>query len=718
MRRRVPVQLQMSQVECGAACLAMILSYHGRATRVAECRDVCGAGRDGLTAHSIAEAARGYGLHVKGYSIEPAMCRALTVPAILHWGFNHFVVLERWTPRHVDIVDPGVGRRRLTPAEFDAGFTGVVLVLEPGAEFVRSRARGGAHWSSALLRLTRVPGVHVFLLQILLASLVLQGLGLGLPLLTALLLDVVLPGRALDTLGLLGIGMAVIVVTQWLTTYLRGLLLAHLQQRVDVHLMRGFFEHLLSLPFRFFAQRSTGDLLMRLGSNATIRELVTGETISAGLDGCLVVGYVVVLLTHDVVLAGLAAGLGCLQGILLLSTARRAHGLTQRLLMAQADAQANLFETLRGIATVKASGGEPRAIERWSKLLTAELNVTVKRNQLSALITASISALRLLMPLLLLWVGAQRVLDGSLSVGSMLALNALAVAFLGPMASLIGSAQQLQLARAHLERIGDVLEATPEQVQSEVPDAPRLSGRIELRHVSFRYDANGPWVLRDVSLTIEAGQKVALVGTTGSGKSTLGMLLLGLYQPTEGEILYDGQPLSRFNFRSLRRQIGVVLQEPVLFSDTIRRNVAFNAPDLSLDHLIDAVYLACIEDDINAMPMGWETQVAEGGGGLSGGQIQRLALARALAPSPSILLLDEATSHLDVLTESRVDHNLSRLACTRIVIAHRLSTIRNADVILVLEHGQIVDRGSHAVLLGRDGPYALLVGGQLQPAAV
>jgi ABC-type bacteriocin/lantibiotic exporter with double-glycine peptidase domain len=284
------------------------------------------------------------------------------------------------------------------------------------------------------------------------------------------------------------------------------------------------------------------------------------------------------------------------------------------------------------------------------------------------------------------------------------------------MASLVANAQQVLLARAHLERIADVLQATPEQVAADVQDAPRLSGRIELRHVSFRYDANSPWVLRDVSLTVEPGSKVALVGPTGSGKSTLGLLLLGLYQPTEGEILYDGRPLTDFTYQSVRQQFGVVLQEPVLFSDSIRRNVAFNTPGLSLDELNHAARLAAIAEDIERMPMGWETRVSEGGGGLSGGQIQRVALARALAPSPAILLLDEATSHLDVVTEARVDENLSGLACTRIVIAHRLSTIRNADTILVLEQGRIVERGSHHALLTRGGAYAVLIDGQLQPA--
>ena len=706
---RVPVLRQLSAVECGAACLAMILSYHGRATGVAECREKCVPGRGGLTAKTIAEAAREYGLRVRAYSLEPDYFHHLTLPVVVHWNFNHFVVVERWSPGSASVVDPAVGRRTLSRAEFDEGFTGVALTFEPGAHF---QPRGRAPGTSLLAYLRAslgLPGAKGGLARVLAASLLIQLLGLVFPLLTKLLVDYVLPLKVGGLMNVVGVGLLLLVASQAAVSYMRSALLVHLRGRLDSHLMLNFFEHLLALPFNFFRQRSGGDVMMRLSSIGYIREVLTNNTLSILLDGSFALVYLLILLAVSPLFGLLAVALGAAQLLITIASRGRVARLMERELSARAAEQGYLVEAVSGIPMLKASGTEERAFERWTDLFFRQLNVSLERGRLSARLDTTMGTLRVLSPLLLLWVGAGLVLGGGLSLGSMLALSALAASFLSPIASLVMNGQQLMLVGAHLERIADVLDAEPEQGGAADGLSLRLTGRLEVRNLSFQYDPHSPLVLRDVSFAVEPGQKVAIVGATGSGKSTLTMLLLGLYRPTCGQIFYDGVPLEKFNLRALRGQVGVVLQESFLFSGSILQNVLLNNPSAPVTRACEVVELAGLRDDVQAMPMGLETPVAERGGSLSGGQRQRVALARALLNAPPVLILDEATSHLDVVTEAAVDRNLSGLDCTRVVIAHRLSTVSNADQILVLDEGSVVERGTHNELLGAEGRYAALV---------
>lgn len=707
--RRVPVILQMTEMECGAAALAMVESYHGRETRVDELRALLEGGRDGVTAQSIARQARDHGLIVRAFSVEPQDLGQLPLPAILFWEFNHFVVLERWTPDRVDIVDPALGRRRLSAAELDAGFTGVVMTFTPGINFQRRQLSGGRDWAGYFAGILRedlsLP------VQVIIASFLIQILALASPIFTQLLIDDVLPAGDTGALILLGVAMIVLTLGYLLVEFARGVLLLNLRSRLDVRLMTGFVDHMLRLPYAFFQQRSSGDLLMRLQSNAYLREILTGEAFSLVLDSVLVLTYLAYLLWKSPLMAGLAILFGVLQVALLLGTVGRQRRLAAEVLATEADEQGYLVEAMKGMATLKATGAEERAFGTWENLFYRSLNTSIRKSFQSLVIDNGRWFLRALAPIVLLWVGVGQVIAGTLSLGEMLALNSVALLILSPLSSLVRSIQELQLAGAHLERITDVLEAPPEEQPAAAP-APELRGDIELRDVSFRYRPDAPYVLKNISLSIRAGQKVAIVGRSGSGKTTLGHLLLRLYTPESGAITYDGHDARALDLRALRQQFGVVMQDPFLFSGSVRQNISLHDPDLPMARVREAAQVAAIAEEIEALSMGYETYLAEDASTVSGGQRQRLALARALATQPSILLLDEATSHLDPITERRLEENLSELRITRIVIAHRLSTVRNADLIIVLDQGDIVACGTHDELLARGGEYAALVGAQ------
>ncbi|MFL5624645.1 MAG: peptidase domain-containing ABC transporter, partial [Ktedonobacteraceae bacterium] len=559
--------------------------------------------------------------------------------------------------------------------------------------------------------LHQAPGTF---LQLLGASLLLLLIGLTLPLLTKVVVDQILPFRMENVMPILGIGILALFLSQTVAELLREWLLVYLRARIDIHMMLGFVEHLLALPYSFFQQRSSGDLLSRLASNIMLREILSNQILATVLDSGLVMLYLIILLWQSPPFGLLTLMIGLLQVLLLLVSNRPISNLARRELAAFGKSQGYLVEALVGIATLKASGAEYRAFDRWSNLFFDQLNISLRHNYMSATMTTILTALRSLAALTLLWVGAMQVLNGSITLGTMVALNALAGAFFAPLSSLVSSGQQFQLVGANLDRTSDVTEAELEQQGQAVQPAPQLSGHIQLDKVSFRYAPDAPEVLHQLDLTVEAGQKVAIVGPSGSGKSTLGKLLLGLYVPTEGAILYDGIPLQDLNFQEVRRQFGVVLQESILFSGSILSNITLSNPAIAQEQVIEAAKIAAIHEDIMCMPMGYDTFVAEGGSALSGGQRQRLAIARAIAHKPTILLLDEATSHLDVVTEQRVAQHLQTLACTQIIIAHRLSTIRNADMILVLDQGTIVEKGSHHELLQRDGYYARLMQQQLE----
>jgi ATP-binding cassette, subfamily B, bacterial len=710
--RRVPFVQQTTASDCGAASLAMVLGYHGKHLRLDDVRKITGYGRDGADALAILSAARVFGLRGRGVKVEEVDdLRFLPPASILHWQFNHFLVFERLTPDGgAQVVDPGGGRRKVSREDLGRSFTGVALSFEPGEDFEPEEGK-----RNRLGRFLRLLRDHSGVLQrILVVSAMVQLFALAVPILIGTLVDRVIPRGDMQLLTVLAVGLATIVGFNFLASLLRSFLLLFMRTQLDARMTLDFLDHLVDLPYAFFQQRSAGDLIMRMGSNATVREILTSGALSGVLDGLLVTLYLILLLAASPSMGVLVLFLGAFRVGLFLFTRKRTRDLMSRSLQTEARSQSYQVNLLAGIETLKASGAEHRAVEQWSHLYVDVLNISLARGRLSAFVDSTLAALGTASPLVILAWGAVQVLQGHLSLGTMLAMNALAAGFLTPLSTLITNAFQFQLLGSYLDRIDDVLETPREQDPATATPAPRLKGGIRLEGVSFRYGPLAPLAVEDVTIDVPPGRFVALVGRSGAGKSTLASLLVGLYPPTEGKILFDGIDLAELELRSVRRQVGVVPQHPYLFGTSIRANVTLSDPTLPLSRAVEAAKLAHIHEDIMAMPMGYETILADGGASLSGGQRQRLALARALVHRPSILLLDEATSSLDTKTEREIQRELAALRSTRIVIAHRLSTIRDADLILVMDGGRVVEQGRHDELLELGGVYAGLVAAQLE----
>ncbi|WP_275465915.1 NHLP family bacteriocin export ABC transporter peptidase/permease/ATPase subunit [Streptomyces noursei] len=710
---RTPTVLQMEAVECGAASLAMVLAHYGRHIPLEELRIACGVSRDGSRASNLLKAARSYGLSAKGMQMEPAALADVAAPAILFWEFNHYVVYDgpgrRLGRRGVHINDPDKGRRFVPVEDFDTSFTGVVLVFEPTEAF-----RTGGRRPSVLSALpARLRGTTGTLLAALLASLLLVGVGAALPSLSRTYIDMFLIGNQTSLLGPLFAAMAAMVV---LTAVLTGLQQANLLRgRIISSTLSSarFLRHLLRLPVTFFAQRSPADLVQRLQSNDAVAETLARDLAAAAVDGVVVVLYAVLLWTYDPQLTVIGVLIALLNVVAMRIVIRLRATHTQKLRADTARLTNTSYTGLQLIETMKATGGENGYFRRWAGQHAATLEEQQRLGVPSAWLAVVAPTLATLNSALILWIGGLRAVEGHISIGLLVAFQALVTRFTAPITRLNGVAGRIQDFAADVARLKDV-ESFPADAHYSRPDADagtrRLKGHVTLEDVTFGYSPLDAPLLTGFSLAVGPGQQVALVGGSGSGKSTVSRLISGLYAPWEGTIRIDGQRLADIPRSALAASVSFVDQDVFLFEGTVRDNVALWDPSIPDDAVIAALQDAALYDDVIARrPDGIHSRVEQDGRNFSGGQRQRLEIARALVRRPSILVLDEVTSALDAGTEAVIMDNLRRRGCACVIIAHRLSTVRDSDEIVVLDHGAVVERGRHAELVAAGGAYAELV---------
>ncbi|OAR27185.1 NHLP family bacteriocin export ABC transporter peptidase/permease/ATPase subunit [Streptomyces sp. ERV7] len=709
---RSPTVLQMEALECGAASLAMVLAHHGRHVPLEELRIACGVSRDGSRASNVLKAARGYGLTAKGMQMEPAALAEVRAPAILFWEFNHYVVYDgmgrRFGRRGVYINDPDKGRRFVPSEDFDTSFTGVVLVLEPGDGFRRGGRRPGVLGALP----ARLRGTTGTMLVALLASLLLVAVGATLPALSRTYIDTFLIGEQTSLLGTLFAAMGAAVALTAALTWLQQANL--LRGRMISSTLGGarFFRHLLRLPVTFFAQRSPADLVQRLQSNDAVAETLARDLTAAGVDGVVVLLYAFLLWTYDPQLTVIGVGIALLNVVAMRVVVRLRATRTQKLRADSARLTNTSYTGLQLIETMKATGGEDGYFRRWAGQHATTLEEQQRLGVPSAWLGIVAPLLATLNSALILWIGGLRAVEGHLSIGLLVAFQALVTRFTAPVTRLNSVAGRIQDFAADVARLKDVENFPVDALYTR--DEPehgtrRLKGHVTLDDITFGYSPLDAPLLTGFSLSVGPGQQVALVGGSGSGKSTVSRLVSGLYTPWEGAIRIDGQRLEDIPRSTLAASVSFVDQDVFLFEGTVRDNVALWDPSIPDDAVVAALRDAALHDVVARRPGGIHGRVEQDGRNFSGGQRQRLEIARALVRRPSVLVLDEVTSALDAETEQVIIDNLRRRGCACVVIAHRLSTVRDSDEIVVLDHGAVVERGRHEDLLAAGGPYAELV---------
>ncbi|MDD2457807.1 MAG: NHLP family bacteriocin export ABC transporter peptidase/permease/ATPase subunit [Eubacteriales bacterium] len=730
---KVPVVIQMEMLECGAASLCMVLAYYGKWLPLEKVRIDSGVSRDGSSAKNILRAARGYGLDAAGYRMEPSDLRKIRYPAIIHWNFNHFVVLNGFKKGKAVINDPAKGTVEVSLEDLDRSFTGIVLQFEPTKQF----APEGQPRSVLNFAWKRLKGSLSAIYLVMAISVVSAMVGLATPLFAKIFMDEILSGKNPEWLIPFTLAYALLIFTTVANTTIQSLGWLRINGRFAITASAEFIYHVLRLPMDFFAQRWAGDIASRQAANEGIASQMIRKLAPAVVNLTMIVFYLVIMLRYSLLLTliGIVTALANL--FIGRWTARKIQSQTRVLQDSHGKLSGATVSGIEMIETIKSSGSENGYFERWAGYYTRFHNAQTRINRTTALLGIVPALLNQAVNILILSIGVAFIMAGQFTIGMLMAFQGYLGSFMNPVNKFISLGQILIALKTDLERVEDVLDypvdgfdsaAQGEAEQANpspngdasgrgaIPLAPdamdmpgKLFGELEIRNLNFGYSRLGDPLIQDFSLHLGPGQTVALVGGSGCGKSTLAKLVTGLYEPWSGEILFDGKPRSAIDPYVFRSSVAMVDQEITLFEDTISNNIRMWDTSIEEFAVIMAARDADIHDVVVSRPDGYSQTIQEGGKNFSGGQRQRLEIARVLASEPTIIVLDEATSALDSKTEHMVMNNIRNLGGTCIIIAHRLSTVRDCDEIIVLDKGRVVERGTHDELIAMSGSYSQLV---------
>ncbi len=708
---KVPVVMQMEALECGAASLAMILAYYGKWIPLEQVRLDCGVSRDGSNAKNILRAARSYGLSAKGYRYEPEVLKKEgRFPCIIHWNFNHFVVLNGFRGNKAVLNDPAKGTYTVPMSTFDESFTGICLILEPNENFVPE----GKPQSMLAYAKKRLVGAGAAIVFVILTAVITSLLGIITPAFSRIFLDRLLTGENPDWLMPFTLALAGISVVQLVVAWIQAVYSLRINGKLAMVGNTTFMWKVLRMPMEFFSQRMAGDIQSRQSSNAMIARQLVNTFAPLALNAVMMSFYLIVMLRYSVILTliGLAS---VLVNLILSSIISKKRINITRVQMRDAGKLAGT--TVAGIEmieTIKASGAENGFFEKWAGY-QASVNTNMVRfqrmNQLLGLLPTLVSSL---CDTAVLMTGVFLAMKGEFTVGMIMAFQGFLSSFISPATTLISAGQTLQEMRTDMERIEDVMKYPTDVTfensdDSENIEYDKLSGNIEIKNVTFGYSRLAEPLIKDFSMSLKSGSRVAFVGPSGCGKSTVSKLISGLYKPWRGEILFDGKPMSKIDRSVFTGSLAVVDQDIILFEDTIANNIKMWDNSIEDFEMIMAARDAQLHEDIMQREGGYQYKLTEGGKDFSGGQRQRMEIARVLAQDPTIIILDEATSALDAKTEYDVVKSIKDRGITCIVVAHRLSTIRDCDEIIVMDQGNVVERGTHEELMKNGGAYTQLV---------